>query len=85
MVDFQGRSEALLYQHAISYRQFTIGQREGMLVGRPTELGLFPGTYVQIYVFILNVDSPAYEHPMLDEVFLKTKYNLYISTIWPLD
>ena len=40
-----------------------------MLVGRPTELGLFPGTYVQIYVFILNVDSPAYEHPILASVF----------------
>ena len=23
------------------------------------------GSFVQIYVFILNVDSPAYEHPML--------------------
>ena len=82
MVDFQGRSEALLYQHAISYRQFTIGQREGMLVGRPTELGLFPGTYVQIYVFILNVDSPAYEHPMLATVALYIVYQYYCQRLY---
>lgn len=36
-----------------------------MLVGRQTELGLFPGTFVQIYFFIFDPDNPAYEHPML--------------------
>ena len=36
-----------------------------MLVGRPIRLGLFPGTFLQIYVYICNAGSPAYEHPML--------------------
>ena len=39
--------------------------RYRMLVGRPTGLRLFPGTYLQIYAFIFNGESPAYEHPML--------------------
>jgi hypothetical protein len=37
-----------------------------MLVGRPTMFGLIRGILLQIYVIIFNVDSPAYEHPMLD-------------------
>ncbi len=37
-----------------------------MLVGRLTLFEAVSGvSFVQIYVFILNVYSPAYEHPML--------------------
>ena len=31
--------------------------------------GCLRGTFVQIYVIIFNMDSPAYEHPMLCEGF----------------